>query len=188
MGKMGGAFFDCPIFHSVCHHIGHRRIQAAALGDGAVQRIVGFLGQTLAHHRVAKHHAAKHFGNLFHHHYLLITDPYSFFTAEKKIAENGFSDLSRRRNPPETLRSKSLCLSGLPRLVSHKAIKKRHYGLLSTAPLPFSDVRIIIPDRSSCQAAGKILFFFIKNNPWPAKFSIPLMRHEIFVYNLWIFS
>ena len=32
----------------------------------------------------------------------------------------------------------------------------------STAPLPFSDVRIIIPDECVCQPDGENLFFFIK--------------------------
>ena len=34
----------------------------------------------------------------------------------------------------------------------------------STAPLPFSDVRIIIPDECVCQPDGENLFFFHKNS------------------------
>lgn len=40
----------------------------------------------------------------------------------------------------------------------------------STAPLPFSDVRIIIPDECVCQPDGENLFFFIKIRPLPIFF------------------
>ena len=49
MGVVGGAVFDCPFLHGMCHNVGDVDIEGLALFDGLCQRLVGGAGKTLLH-------------------------------------------------------------------------------------------------------------------------------------------
>ena len=66
VGEMRHALFSRPVLHGVGHHVGHGNIQWLAVLDGLAQSLVGFLGQTFAHRRIAENHAAEQFRYALH--------------------------------------------------------------------------------------------------------------------------
>ena len=152
--KMGSALFNCPILHGIGHHIGYRRVQAAPLGDGAVQGFVGFFWQALTHCRIAEYQAAKHFRDLFHHHYLLLQTNMVFHGENSAGLPSGIScgktGLSSAMGTPVPVQ-KSKCQK-----------KEAPWTFCPQRLCRFPDVRIIIPDKSICQPIKINLCFFIK--------------------------
>ena len=65
VGKVGGAFFNSPVFHGIGDHIGHRRFQVFTQFHGPMQRFIRIFWQTFLHDLVIKDHAAKKFRNIF---------------------------------------------------------------------------------------------------------------------------
>ena len=61
MGEMGGTLFNGPILHGVGHHGCHIGVQVLALLDGALQGLVGLLGEAGLHRGVVKYHGRKNF-------------------------------------------------------------------------------------------------------------------------------
>jgi hypothetical protein len=59
MGKVGRTFFDSPIFHGICDHIGDVAFQVRALRHRFLECLIDFLRQPFLHNCVVEDHAAE---------------------------------------------------------------------------------------------------------------------------------
>ena len=66
MGEVGGAVGNRPIFHGARYSVCNGEIEAPAVFEGALERVIHLLGKHFLHNGIVKDHTAKIIGYRFH--------------------------------------------------------------------------------------------------------------------------